>query len=198
MDMNVNFLMAVKTAPTTTRGCFAKTAYAVWFSVGVGRLCNRSREFYSPRKSSATFTPTGRIAGQENITEVIMSDSKLTRSQTDKIIAGVCGGIANQLEVDPVFVRIGFLILLFASGIGFPIYMILWIVMPENGDGDEFIADPAALKERKFGAAGTIGIMLIMLGAYFLLGQWGLLGDGLVWVIAVVGVGLFVLLRKKS
>ena len=45
-----------------------------------------------------------------------MSDSKLTRSQTDQIIAGVCGGIANQLETDPVFVRIGFLILLFASG----------------------------------------------------------------------------------
>ena len=127
-----------------------------------------------------------------------MSDSKLTRSQTDKIIAGVCGGIANQLDVDPVFVRIGFLILLFASGIGFPIYMILWIVMPENGrDDDEFVTDPAALKERKFGAAGTVGIMLIMLGAYFLFGQWGLLGDGLVWIIAIVGVGLFVLLRKK-
>jgi len=127
-----------------------------------------------------------------------MSDSKLTRSQTDQIIAGVCGGIANQLETDPVFVRIGFLILLFASGIGFPIYMILWLIMPESdGDDSEFVADPAALKERKFGAAGTIGIMLIMLGAYFLFGQWGVFGDGLVWIIVVIGVGVVLLLRKK-
>ena len=128
-----------------------------------------------------------------------MSDSRLTRSQTDKIIAGVCGGIANQLETDPVFVRIGFLILLFASGIGFPIYMILWLIMPEtDGDDGEFIADPSTLKERKFGAAGTIGIMLIMLGAYFLFGQWGLFGDGLVWIIALIGGGILLLLRKKS
>lgn len=127
-----------------------------------------------------------------------MSDLKLTRSQTDKIIAGVCGGIANQLETDPVFVRIGFLILLFASGIGFPIYMILWLIMPENhGDDSAFIADPAALKARKFGAAGTIGIMLIMLGAYFLFGQWGIFGDALVWIIAIIGVGIFLLLRKN-
>ena len=127
-----------------------------------------------------------------------MSDSKLTRSQTDQIIAGVCGGIANQLETDPVFVRIVFLILLFASGIGFPIYMILWLIMPESdGDDSEFVADPAALKERTFGAAGTIGIMLIMLGAYFLFGQWGVFGDGLVWIIAVIGVGVVLLLRKK-
>lgn len=127
-----------------------------------------------------------------------MSDSKLTRSQTDQIIAGVCGGIANQLETDPVFVRIGFLILLFASGIGFPIYMILWLIMPENdGNNNEFVADPAALKERKFGTAGTIGIMLIMLGAYFLFGQWGVFGDGLIWIIAIIGVGVVLLLRKK-
>ena len=128
-----------------------------------------------------------------------MNDSKLTRSQTDKIIAGVCGGIANQLDVDPVFVRIGFLILLFASGIGFPIYMILWVVMPESGGNEaEFITDQAALKERKFGAAGTIGIILIMLGAYFLGGQWGFFGDGLVWILAVIGIGIFILLRRKS
>ncbi|MFN2255255.1 MAG: PspC domain-containing protein, partial [Candidatus Promineifilaceae bacterium] len=59
-----------------------------------------------------------------------MSQTRLTRSSTDKIIAGVCGGLAEYLEIDPVLVRLAFLVLFFASGIGFPIYIILWIVMP--------------------------------------------------------------------
>ncbi len=128
-----------------------------------------------------------------------MNDSKLTRSQTDKIIAGVCGGIAEQLDTDPVFVRIGFLILLFASGIGFPIYMILWIVMPETSAlerGDDFyFSDPSAIK-RKSGAAGTVGIVLIMFGVYFLFEQWGWFGGNLIWILAVIGVGALILLRK--
>ncbi len=124
-----------------------------------------------------------------------MSDSKLTRSQTDKIIAGICGGIAEQLDTDPVFVRIGFLILLFASGIGFPIYMILWLVMPEERGDDVYSSDPSAFK-RKSGAAGTVGIVLIMFGMYFLFEQWGWFGGNLIWILIVIGVGALILLRK--
>ncbi len=52
-----------------------------------------------------------------------MSETRLTRSNNDKIIAGVAGGIASYLAIDPILVRLAFLILLFASGIGFPIYL---------------------------------------------------------------------------
>ncbi len=125
-----------------------------------------------------------------------MKDSKLTRSQTDKIIAGICGGIAEQLEIDPVFIRIGFLILLFASGIGFPIYMILWLVMPEiKGNNDDRYTDSYDLKKQS-GAAGTVGIVLIMLGTYFLFDQWGWFGGNLIWILAVIGLGALILLHK--
>ncbi|HUB92943.1 MAG TPA: PspC domain-containing protein [Verrucomicrobiae bacterium] len=56
---------------------------------------------------------------------------RLYRSQTDRMIAGVCGGIAEYFDVDPTIVRIVAVLLLFLGGFpGFLPYLILWIVVP--------------------------------------------------------------------
>ena len=57
---------------------------------------------------------------------------KLTRSTTDRRIAGVCGGVAKYLNVDPTVIRILFLIGLFVAGGGFIAYLIIWICAPED------------------------------------------------------------------
>ena len=57
---------------------------------------------------------------------------KLTRSTTDRRIAGVCGGLANYLTVDPVILRIIFLISLVFGGLGFWAYLVIWLVAPED------------------------------------------------------------------
>ena len=57
---------------------------------------------------------------------------KLTRSTTDRRIAGVCGGLANYLTVDPVVLRIIFLISLVFGGLGFWVYLVIWLVAPED------------------------------------------------------------------
>jgi phage shock protein C len=57
---------------------------------------------------------------------------RLMRSSTDKIIAGVAGGIAQYLAVDPVIVRIAFVALCF-TGVGILLYPVLWLVMPLEG-----------------------------------------------------------------
>ena len=57
---------------------------------------------------------------------------RLMRSRTDKIIAGVAGGIAQYLGVDPVFVRLAFVALIF-TGVGVFLYPVLWLVMPQEG-----------------------------------------------------------------
>lgn len=57
---------------------------------------------------------------------------RLTRS-SDKMLAGVCGGIANYFDLDPTLVRIGYVVLSICSA-GFPgmlVYLILWLIMPE-------------------------------------------------------------------
>jgi phage shock protein C len=58
---------------------------------------------------------------------------KLYRSRRDRKIAGVCGGIAEYFDVDPVLVRIIAFILLLPGGLpGLLPYLILWFVVPEN------------------------------------------------------------------
>lgn len=57
---------------------------------------------------------------------------KLTRSRTERKIAGVCGGIAQYLNVDPTVVRIIFLTLLFFGGGGGLLYLIVWCCAPEE------------------------------------------------------------------
>ncbi len=64
---------------------------------------------------------------------------RLTRSNTDRIISGVCGGIANYLNVDPTFVRLGFVLLVWLGGISPLIYLVLWAVLPtEDTVGQAF------------------------------------------------------------
>lgn len=55
---------------------------------------------------------------------------RLTRSRTDKKIAGVCGGLAKYFGIDPVIPRVIALVLLLGAGTGILAYVICWIVIP--------------------------------------------------------------------
>jgi phage shock protein C len=59
--------------------------------------------------------------------------NQLHRSRTDKKIAGVCGGLGQYFNIDPLIFRIIFVVLLLPGGLpGFIPYIILWIVMPKQ------------------------------------------------------------------
>lgn len=61
---------------------------------------------------------------------------RLYRSTTDKKIAGVCGGLAEYFDIDPVIPRVIFAILLLPGGLpGFVPYVLLWIIVPVQPDG---------------------------------------------------------------
>ncbi|MEZ4605942.1 MAG: PspC domain-containing protein [Deinococcales bacterium] len=55
---------------------------------------------------------------------------KFQRNTKDRMIGGVCAGIANYYNLDPTVIRIVWLILFLMAGIGALAYIILWIVMP--------------------------------------------------------------------
>lgn len=57
----------------------------------------------------------------------------MLRDKNNQIIAGVCAGIAREVEVDPFWVRLLFLILMPTFGIGLLIYILLAIIMTEEG-----------------------------------------------------------------
>ncbi len=62
--------------------------------------------------------------------------SKLSRNQNDKILGGVCSGLGEYLHIDPVFVRLFFIVLTVIDGIGFWIYILLWLLMPATQEDE--------------------------------------------------------------
>jgi len=57
---------------------------------------------------------------------------RLYRSSQDRILGGVCGGIAEYLGIDPVIVRLLWIISIFVWGVGILVYIIAWIIIPRN------------------------------------------------------------------
>jgi len=138
-----------------------------------------------------------------------MSETKLTRSRSDQMIAGVCGGLAEYLDLDPVLVRLAFVVLLFASGVGLPIYIVLWIIMPVGNGETAVYAEPSTepLKVNVDNGNGngrvsqpvTIGAILLLLGFYFLFSEIGWLTwlqGGLIWPLIIIAFGFYLI--KKS
>ena len=58
------------------------------------------------------------------------SKKRLYRNPDERIISGVCGGIGSYLNIDPVWVRLIFILLTFTFGVGFLVYIALWIALP--------------------------------------------------------------------
>jgi len=59
-----------------------------------------------------------------------MVEKRLYRSRSDRVIWGVCGGLARYFNIDPTIVRIIAVLLVFANGVGILVYLILTIVVP--------------------------------------------------------------------
>src|SRR5215218_5706726 len=78
---------------------------------------------------------------------------QLRRSRTDKMIGGVCGGLAEYSGIDPLLWRVGFVALTFAGGSGVLVYLLLWLLMP-HGDAPADGRPPLARLPARRAAAG--------------------------------------------
>ncbi len=148
-----------------------------------------------------------------------MTTNKLYRSNTDKMLGGVCGGLAKYLRVDLTIVRLFFVVLTLLGGFGPLIYLIMWIIVPledhvytdTNPDKfetedikeragmvrDDFIS---AVKQPNQNTARFIGIALVLAGGFFLLKQlnieWlGWLNAGVLWAALILLAGVALLIR---
>ena len=63
-----------------------------------------------------------------------METKKLYRSNTNRVFAGVCGGIGEYFNIDPIIVRIIWVVVTFLGGAGVLAYVIAWIIIPEQGE----------------------------------------------------------------
>jgi len=64
----------------------------------------------------------------------VVDDRRFFRSQ-DRILGGVCAGLAEGFHLDPLWVRILFIVLVFVQGVGIFLYVVLWLVMSERVEG---------------------------------------------------------------
>ncbi len=142
-----------------------------------------------------------------------MPESRLMRSETDKMIAGVCGGIAAYLGIDAVFVRLAFLLLCFASGIGLLLYLILMIIMPSESNfeqpasrivhdnidqfGDDLGQGIKRVQAHPQGRTLAAGL-LIVFGLFLLFDNLGWFSSGIFWALALIGVGFYLVIRRSK
>ena len=86
---------------------------------------------------------------------------RLHRSETDRVVAGVAGGLGEYFGVDPVWFRVGFVILTVGGGAGLLIYLIMWLVVkPAPGD-----YEPGSSASGRLTGAVVVGIAFIAVGA---------------------------------
>jgi phage shock protein C len=66
-----------------------------------------------------------------------MDTRRITRSRSDRMIAGVAGGLAAYFGIDPLFIRIALVVLALINGFGAIIYLALWLIVPNEGSLSE-------------------------------------------------------------
>src|SRR5437016_3062776 len=109
---------------------------------------------------------------------------RIVRSPADRILAGVAGGLGERLEVDPVIVRLAFVVLAFAAGAGVIAYLGCW-ALSVNPPPDAPMRPPVPTSTERGVAIGMVvgGLLLMFRGV----GAW--FGDAVVWPVVLGAVG---------
>lgn len=125
------------------------------------------------------------------------SPSRLYRSKKERVLGGVCGGIAQYFGVDPVLPRLAFVLLTLGVGSGVLLYIIAWVVIPEATAEEDLASAPRSVP---VSARLIFGGMLVIAGAVMLVNRtlpWfdlRLLGPAL---LIALGVAIALQGRKR-
>ena len=134
---------------------------------------------------------------------------RLTRSKSNQVIAGISSGLGNYLNLDPIVIRIVFVLLAMAGGLGFLIYLILWILIPNTSTQQydqvlkENITEIKSRAQTTLGRTNSaaaaksprqmLGAMIISFGILILLKNLGFefISMDKVWPVLVIIVGFY-------
>jgi phage shock protein C len=93
------------------------------------------------------------------------------RSRRDRVIAGVCGGIAEYLGLDPTLVRVATVVIALLPGPAVLAYLIAWLVIPEETNGNPAAPRPPRPAGVSDSGRYIAGGVLIAIGGLWLLGE---------------------------
>jgi len=111
---------------------------------------------------------------------------RLVRRTDNKVIAGVAGGIADSLGIQPALVRIAFVVLTVFGGLGALLYVLGWLLLPPAG-ASESIGMAAA--RRPAGLRTYVGLALVILAVGILASAFS--DPAVVWAVALIAFGIF-------
>ena len=94
---------------------------------------------------------------------------RLCKSRADRMLDGVCGGVAGYFGLDSTLVRLAWVLLILVGGMGILLYLVAMIIMPT--DRGETAVPPVAVRERN---SKFWGILLVVVGTVWFLGNLGL------------------------
>ncbi len=128
---------------------------------------------------------------------------KLRKSSKNKVFAGVCGGVGEYLNIDPVIVRIIWLVAVFTYGFGVLAYIVAAIIMPESDGSSEYEDDEEEKKEvdpedverrNKLLGGALVAIGVLFIGRKFF--YW--IDTGFVFAAALIIVGAYLVFGKRG
>lgn len=141
-------------------------------------------------------------------------EKKLYRLRNDRVLAGVASGLARHFNIDPVLIRVLFIVLAFAGGGGVLAYIIMWAIVPEEpyqfnnfgetnfaGTNETATENPLSTNNDTESSKGSViaGGVLILLGALFLAEEFLPSFDfSKFWPLLLIGIGVLLLLNSKS
>lgn len=151
----------------------------------------------------------------QSSSETAQEPKRLYRSETNVVIAGVAAGLAEYLAIDPIVIRLLFILSLFFGGFGVLVYLVLWILLPTKKH--QAIGTDAAIRENieeikmkaeeithtvRANNASTrgrnvIAYIIIGIGVLFLLDNFNFIRFDLIWPFVLIGIG-FLLLTKNN
>jgi len=155
---------------------------------------NQTTDVPPPPPPPPTPDPPGRSDTYERVTTGLKS---LRRSKSTRVFAGVCGGVARGLGLDPIFVRVAVAVLIPFGGLGVLLYVLGWLLLPED-DGRRSVAERAVTRSNEAdpGRPVALAVLLVivaLIGASWVFDQW----DGTL-LLVLLAVGLVVWIDRRA
>jgi len=135
---------------------------------------------------------------------------KLYRSKKDQIIFGVCGGLADYFEIDPLIVRLVFVALLFGGGAGLIIYLLFALLMPVKDSSkvnnvEELIVETKGKTKKvsqnldNYNFSFLLGAFLIVVGISLFFANFWPFNFLIInfWPLLLILIGLIIVFKKK-
>lgn len=131
---------------------------------------------------------------------------RLFRDRSNRMVGGVASGLAAYLDIDPVLVRVGFVLGAFANGIGILGYIILWVLVPQRPYAydlypESTIVDtPPPTPSHRGGNAGMVfGIALVAIGLITLADNlFDVVDLEQLWPMVIVAMGIGLIARSVN